>query len=313
MKPAFTMDGGGNYALAALQGLKVIERELGAPLCQHFSLMVGTSAGAIVAAALARGMTCTEVEGHMKRLQGRVFAKPRPRLLRGFKAKYSSAPLREALRDVFGAHTLQSNSKAPLMIVAYRVESKQDAGGPVFFKSWKDKHRGLRVVDALQASASAPTYFKPHQITHGGITAQYVDGGVTSNSPALEALAELLRAAREHQAQNPGAVFTPPRILSIGTGRARRGAGNRFTRRGSGLFRWAASVVGLLMDGASESRDYILTELCRAGYVQAVRLQVNLPRKRLDETRMHVLEQAGQAFHMSARRQMPEILKLFEE
>jgi Patatin-like phospholipase len=71
----------------------------------------------------------------------------------------------------------------------------------------------VRVVDAALASAAAPTYFAPRQITddHRG----YSDGGLWANDPAFAAIAYAIAT----NAVRPEAVA----LVSVGTGKAQRG------------------------------------------------------------------------------------------
>jgi patatin-like phospholipase/acyl hydrolase len=50
-------------------------KDPGFRLCHYFDLIAGTSTGAIIAAALALGMTVAEVIGHYQKLGREVFLK----------------------------------------------------------------------------------------------------------------------------------------------------------------------------------------------------------------------------------------------
>jgi patatin-like phospholipase/acyl hydrolase len=55
------LDGGGIRGVMTLGILKKIEETVGQPLWQYFDYIAGTSTGAIIAAALARGMSVDEL------------------------------------------------------------------------------------------------------------------------------------------------------------------------------------------------------------------------------------------------------------
>src|SRR5262249_8610051 len=55
------LDGGGIRGVMTLGILKRIEEAVGQPLWQYFDYIAGTSTGAIIAAALARGLTVDEL------------------------------------------------------------------------------------------------------------------------------------------------------------------------------------------------------------------------------------------------------------
>lgn len=61
-----TIDGGGVKGICAIRMLADIERRLDAPLHRCFDLIVGTSAGAIIATAIGRKMKTTQLEGLYK-------------------------------------------------------------------------------------------------------------------------------------------------------------------------------------------------------------------------------------------------------
>jgi patatin-like phospholipase/acyl hydrolase len=82
-KRILALDGGGLrgiLTLGLLQRIETVLRErhgggAGFRLCHYFDLVAGTSTGAIIAAAVASGMTVDEVIGHYQRLGRAVFAK----------------------------------------------------------------------------------------------------------------------------------------------------------------------------------------------------------------------------------------------
>src|SRR6516164_4947550 len=82
-KRILALDGGGLRGILTLGLLRQIESTLrsrhgddpGFRLCHYFDLIAGTSTGAIIAAALAMGMTVEEVIGHYQQLGRVVFAK----------------------------------------------------------------------------------------------------------------------------------------------------------------------------------------------------------------------------------------------
>src|SRR6266849_9732039 len=82
-KRILALDGGGLRGILTVGFLARTEALLrdrhgagdGFRLCHSFDLIAGTSTGAIIAAALAAGMTVDEVIGHYRRLGREVFSK----------------------------------------------------------------------------------------------------------------------------------------------------------------------------------------------------------------------------------------------
>src|SRR5215510_16436355 len=71
------LDGGGIRGVMTLGILKRIEEAVGQPLWQYFDYIAGTSTGAIIAAALARGLSVDEVTAFYRETGPDMFAKSR--------------------------------------------------------------------------------------------------------------------------------------------------------------------------------------------------------------------------------------------
>lgn len=173
-------------------------------LCHYFDLIAGTSTGAIIAAALAIGLSVEEVVAHYQRLGKAVFSKDwfREGIVR---ARYDEATLIKHLKLVFGEdRTLGDSSiQTGLLIMTKRL----DTGSP-WPLSNNPRSRYFRAQPAdpwisnadyplwkvVRASTAAPSYFEPEPITivsEGGkraVTGTFVDGGVSPfNNPSLQA------------------------------------------------------------------------------------------------------------------------------
>jgi len=132
-KRILALDGGGVRGILTLGVLERIERLLGERygdaelrLSDYFDLVAGTSTGAIIAAALAKGMRVAEIRDCYHRLAGEVFKKSlfRKGLLR---AKYNAESLSRLLRDVLGEVSLGSPElQTGLLAVLKRL----DTGSP---------------------------------------------------------------------------------------------------------------------------------------------------------------------------------------
>jgi integrative and conjugative element protein (TIGR02256 family) len=110
-----SIDGGGYLGLATASFLNAIEQRYDARAADRFDLFCGTSTGAIIALALAKGMSAAEVVALYEELGPQVFRKwpwhervvPRLRTLRAVAgALHDNTPLTAALTKAFGTMTL---------------------------------------------------------------------------------------------------------------------------------------------------------------------------------------------------------------
>lgn len=211
-KRILSLDGGGLRGMLTLGFLRQIEADLrarhggdaGFRLCHYFDLIAGTSTGAIIAAALASGMSVDEVTGHYQRLGREVFCTDwlREGILR---ARYDKKTLASHLIGVFGeANTLGDRSlQTGLLIVTKRL----DTGSPWslgnnprgrYFRAKPANHwisnADYPLWKVVRASTAAPSYFDPEPITivseegKPAVIGTFVDGGVSPfNNPSLQA------------------------------------------------------------------------------------------------------------------------------
>lgn len=211
-KRILALDGGGLRGILSVGVLQKIEDILrerhGAGgefrLCHYFDLIAGTSTGAIIAAALAKGWTVEEIRKKYFQLGERVFEKS---LLRQglFRAKYDDVKLIKELKDVYGALTTLGSSdvRTGLLVMTKRL----DTGSPwPVSNNPRGKYFATRpggtigngdypLWQVVRASTAAPAYFDPENITivekpgHQPVAGEFVDGGASPfNNPALQAL-----------------------------------------------------------------------------------------------------------------------------
>lgn len=212
-KRILALDGGGLRGILTLGILAKIEKTLkerhgaGASfrLCHYFDLIAGTSTGAIIAAALALGMTVEDISKMYLDLGRRVFKKSflRKGVLR---ALYDEKALIVELKKVYGETTTLGSTelKTGILLVTKRL----DSGSPwPLGNNPQGKYFGPRsgsnaipnsdypLWKVVRASTAAPRYFEPEAIEimrapgKKSVRGQFVDGGVSpSNNPALQAL-----------------------------------------------------------------------------------------------------------------------------
>jgi uncharacterized protein len=208
-KRILALDGGGTLGVIEIAFLEKIEELLrarsGKPdlrLCDYFDLIGGTSTGALIATALALGMTAGEVKELYFKVGPKAFRKPwlsvplvRPRFV--------SSGLASILKEVLGERELQTpDLNTGLAIIAKRV----DTGSPWVLtnnpkaKYWEDRvkdgqrtigNKYYRLREVVRASTAAPFFFAPQrlQILSGKMHGLFIDGGVSPyNNPSLQLL-----------------------------------------------------------------------------------------------------------------------------
>jgi predicted acylesterase/phospholipase RssA len=212
-KRILALDGGGLKGIVTLGFLQDVENTLrkrhkaGADfrLAHYFDLIAGTSTGAIIAAALAKGMTVDEVTEYYLTMGEKVFNRNwfRKGLIR---ARYDDKKLRKLLRDVLGSDTTLGDES--LLTGILLMTKRIDTGSPWplgnnprgrYYAGSPERHRvgnaDYPLWQVVRASTAAPAFFDPETliINEGGsrrraVQGAFVDGGVSPfNNPALQA------------------------------------------------------------------------------------------------------------------------------
>lgn len=169
-KIIWSYDGGGVLAIGPAMFMALAE-DTG--ILPNPNILVGTSAGSILAAARAIGMSWNEIMTAFHAKAPQIFKVPGwswrldPR-----KPKYDGKGLAAALRDVFGDIPI-NKTLYPVFITAMDYTR----GRPKIF----DSSDSTPLWEAVAASCSAPTYFPPRN----GL----VDGGLIANSPSVVGIA----------------------------------------------------------------------------------------------------------------------------
>lgn len=284
-----SIDGGGYLGLATASFLNAMEQRYGARAADRFDLFCGTSTGAIIALALAKGMSAAEVVTLYEELGPKVFQRaplhervvPFFRTLRAVPgALHDNAPLAAALTNAFGTMTLgdlRLRGKT-VLIPAFNLT----AGRPTIFKT--DHGAGLRahdrylLRDIALASSAAPKYLPLVELTDPvtGSIERYCDGGVVANSPALLGYAE----AVSHLGISP----TDLEILSLGTPRENLSeplssltwAQRKLAR---GLWGWGLGerIISLAIDGGAMVSDTALLRIAQAAGARYERISLAQP------------------------------------
>lgn len=201
------LDGGGIRGILTLEVLEKLENDLRARyggssefrLSQFFDYIGGTSTGAIIATALARGMSVKDVKAFYTDFGRQVFRK-RP-LLDRLRSLYENGPLEQKLREVYGRGGKDTNLKPEdlesLLLVVTR-NATTDSAWPISSNPWakynrytrKDCNLQIPLWKLVRASTAAPVYFSPEVIdwdtSDPSKSFVFVDGGTSAyNCPAF--------------------------------------------------------------------------------------------------------------------------------
>lgn len=259
-----SLDGGGIKGLFTARYLELVEHHLqstwgnDARIVDAVDLVCGTSTGGIIALGIANRIPMSEIchfyetsgPKIFRRSQG-FFATLKQTMLGG---KFSDAPLRKALTDVFSDRTL-GDSDCLLCIPTFNITQ----GTYEVFKydhseGKLSRHNRLKCIDVALATSAAPTYFPIAEIGDED-SRQYVDGGVWANNPSMLGYLEAIRYF-----VGSNAKFRSFSLFSIST---LRGASGRppFLKRQRGFVRWAPDLFELGSIGQSEFCDVFLSSI----------------------------------------------------
>ena len=209
VKRILTVDGGGVQGVFSLKLLESLEARITSEdslarnssgerpsgLLDFFDMVAGTSTGAVIVGLLELGHSPSEILEMYKELCPRVFrSTPITWLMTLMRSKYSHAELKRHMLRFFGDVRLWQLPK-DIMIVARDMVRSESTFFTAFRQPESDEevrpeavygtYKLMRLRDAVLASASAPTYFPPHD--------RFVDGAVGSfNNSCLQAAIEAL-------------------------------------------------------------------------------------------------------------------------
>jgi hypothetical protein len=236
-KRILSLDGGGVRGAITVSFLekleKVIEEIEGKPtlLCDWFDLIGGTSAGSIIATALALGLKASEIRAIQTALAPSVFRK---RFWRfgGLRAMFDRRNLIRELEKFVGAKTLDSEELLTgLCIITKRLDSGSAwvlSNNPrgIYWDASPDRkftaNRNFPLTNLIRASAAAPHYFDPEiiEIVEGEPPGMFIDGALTPhNNPAFQLF---LLATLPQYGLNWKATPQDLTIVSVGTGSYRQ-------------------------------------------------------------------------------------------
>lgn len=252
-----TFDGGGVRGALSVRILKRI-CEKNPNFLNEIDLFAGTSTGAIIALALAYGISIDSLDNlYSYKVTSKIFSPSRFNL---FKPKFSNKNLKSELSMYFPNDLTIGDLKKHVFIPTFNVKGvTKNSWEAIFLNNLTPNDTStFTVIDAALASSAAPTYFPSHK--------NFIDGGVVANSPTAACIFSALNSLRYRGYSHE------IKLLSIGTGdSSEKIIGN--TEKW-GIFQWAfhpfakmhSPLVSLLMDGMCDLEDIYCREFLKDNY-----------------------------------------------
>lgn len=208
-----SIDGGGVRGIIPVIILKEIEKLVGKPISENIDYFAGTSAGALIGAALA----LKDDEGNPQydtqdilHLMGKVTRTAfKEKSLGIFDSKYDRSEFNYQLEDVF-KNTKLSETKFPISVMAFNLNDYSPKVWSIL-KLLKNSNEDALLKDILGAGMSAPYYFDPKQINDDF----YIDGAVISNTSTISGYVDL----RKNSIMKDSANLDNLIVISLGTGK----------------------------------------------------------------------------------------------
>ena len=204
-----SMDGGGTRGLLLTQTLLAIQKRMKelkpdcAPLYKYFDYIAGTSAGGLVTLSLAcAGASIEATRASLFKAGDEICTRP---------PTFPDAVVSNTSQQTYGKDTLITDTEKPRLIVT-TVLADRNPPALHLMCNYGEARNGQRppnewkVWEVSRATSAAPFYFPPYM-------EKYVDGGVMSNNPTLDAMSEIVV-----QAEKEGSDARLGLVVSIGTG-----------------------------------------------------------------------------------------------
>lgn len=247
------IDGGGLRGLYSAIMLSRIETELGYDFIGDAELLAGTSSGSIIAAGLACGYSAFDLVGLFQENAGKIFT-PQPLIKTGSGLlfdKYRADCKQKVFEKFFGDKRLCDIDKRYVLITGVDLSPAGGHWKPAICSNLPGSTTSnTKIVDALMASTSVPTYFPIHEIGNS----RYCDGGLWANNPSVAAYVSL--ANKNIGNKNAANIV----LLNVGTMQTAKSL--KYPTTHMGILRWIdAGIIDLILDMSQQSAQYYMQHI----------------------------------------------------
>ncbi|CAA3028314.1 probable inactive patatin-like protein 9 [Olea europaea var. sylvestris] len=290
-----SIDGGGPTGIVAGAALvhlesqiQAITRDSQARIMDFFDIIAGTGIGAFLAAMLVADdgagrplFSAKDAVNFLMENQAKLFKEKNVGVFRRrqrFSDTSMDRVLKQALRREDGKVLTLKDTCKPLLIPCFDLNSsapfvfsRADASESASFdfELWK----------VIRATSATPSMFKPFKLSSidGKISCLAVDGGLVMNNPAAAAVTHVLHNKRDFPSVTG---IDDLLVLSLGNEPLSTSSKLKLSRDGHCT---PLSVVGIALDGISETIDQMLGHAFCWNPNSYVRIQANSVGERPDE------------------------------
>jgi predicted acylesterase/phospholipase RssA len=249
MRRILSIDGGGIRGIIPASLLASLEARTGRLTRETFDFVAGTSTGAVLAAGIAAGIPAARLVRLYEERSSELFRKvpvvsTLRRVVTG--SMYDTERLRELIREELGDEARDwtlNDAPADMLVTAKRLAD----GMPWYFVRDNPANScragGVGLVDAVTASAAAPTYFRPWTVAGIG---ELVDGGTgVAGNPVYQACVEAFHYTDAYEPANT-------LVVSLGTGTLLR------RERPGWIWSWLGWLLSELLRSPAEQQTELV-------------------------------------------------------
>lgn len=282
-----SLNGGGTVIYLHSKILALFEEDTGVlRVGELFDRISGVSAGSIFGGLLASGCSASYVNNQARELCTELFGKRTLLSYMPWNPSYSTEKLNEILTrhfttDTFADVDVDFSCHATDITETHRIK-------PTFWKSWDKANAKVMLRDAIQASSSAPTYFKPHSFGD----ATYIDGGLVTNNPTMCSIADALSA---------GEILPSIYVLNLQGGTMN---GFKNAHKKDSLLDWATDIYKVGLYGVDRMVEYQAHELLKFNN-HVILPNINLPLESLD---FDTMDKMAQDLYVTHKEHLKKVL-----
>ena len=252
-----TIDGGGTKSISEIMIIDYLEKFYRKPIHQLFDLIIGVSAGGILALHILYNDKITPSYDYYTTLEGvrnlflsgNIFSNSIRLILKGF--FYSQKEVSSLIKFIKPYKLYKNKNYINTNIRCSVVTSKFENNKwiPYLLRNYKCINNNIKgdsnwdLYDKFASIANIPVLFKPFRDKNNNI---YVDGGLIQNNPSIIAIKE---------AKNIWPNKKIGIIVSIGCGNNKKKVINDFN-----LFNWCKYFLDQIFDNSEKFHEYMNEE-----------------------------------------------------